>query len=393
MRIQGVSIDGELSEFGGRALVVRTDRGDLRTPQRALTSSELQYKAKLPSEPPIDNQLSEVVSFFTQDQWDGLLRRNGPFASRIRTLEFYADKMGYTLRRMFPKLPTSAVVGKDAMKCLLELQRMSSLDFMMLPSLPPKERAFTRLATAFSEEVISEHREPIVYIDMGLEPSVFSSRYDELMDLSKTGLVSTVGLLYRPVKDASANYLHLWRNREAKVMLQMSDVPRGFSTTSTMHLLQKWGIDCFSVRLNAFRGGAKGGPGRPKAPYDVAHVMRLDHEPLVFRPFSTWSQRGTGLGCACPVCRGLTAPEFVERYSGPGESYDGEIFMAATRLHEYLKSSEEFKAGRAFIRDGELAEYFQMKEGLRSSDYPIPEPVATLNHWAEKDHKGGPRAL
>jgi hypothetical protein len=382
VRIQGVTIDGELSEFGGRALIVRTDRGELRTPQRALTSSEIQYKAKLPSEPPIDNELSEMVSFFTEDQWEDFLKKNGSFASRLSRLEFFGDKMGYTLRRVFPKLPKTAVIDKDSVKYLLELQRNSPLDFIMMPSLPPEERRFSELAVAFSEEVISEHREPMVYLDMGLEASLFKTRFDELLELARTGLVNTIGLLYRPVKDTSVNYLHLWRNRESKVLLQMSDVPRTFKGTSTMHLLQKWGIDAFSVRLNRFQGGGRGDGSKPRREFAVSQVKRLDHRPLVFKSFDSWVRHGDDLGCGCPVCKDLTVPAFVERYRDENEAYDGEVFNAATRLHEYFKSSDEFKAGRARIREGELAEYFQQKEGLRDSDEPIPRPVRTLNGWS-----------
>ncbi len=382
MRIRGVTVDGELSEFGGRALVVRTDRGELRTPQRVLTSSEIQYKAKLPSEPPINNELSEMVSFFTEDQWEKFLRKNGSFASRLRTLEFYADKMGYSHRRLFPKIPGTAVIDNESVKYLLELQRMSPLDFIMMPSLPPEERRFGKLASAFSEEVITEHREPMVYLDMGLEASLFKIRFNELLELAGTGLVNTIGLLYRPIKDASVNYLHLWRNRESKVLLQMSDVPRTFKGTSTMHLLQKWGIDAFSVRLNAFRGGGGGDGSKPRSEFAVSQVRRLDHRSLVFKYFDSWMQRGDDLGCGCPVCKDLTVPAFVERYRDENEAYDGEVFNAATRLHEYYKSSDEFKAGRERIKEGELGKYFQQKEGLRDSDEPIPKPVRTLNGWS-----------
>ena len=381
MRITGVSIDGELGEFGGRALIVRTDRGELKTPQRALTSSEIQYKAKLPSEPPIDNDLSEMVSSYTTAQWANFLGKNGSFASRLRTIEFFGDKMAYTLRRSFPKIPQGVHLDKGAVKYLLELQRMGNLDFIMMPSLPPDERGFGKLAASFSEEVISENREPIVYLDMGLDAPVFESRFDELLWLAQTGLVHTVGLLYRPVEDASVNYLRLWQRREANVLLQMSDVPRDFGGTSTMHLLQKWGIDVFSVRMNPFRGGGERDGSRPGREFTISKVRRLDQRPLIFKPFGSWMHGGDELGCECHVCKGLTATEFAERYSGGNEAYDGETFNAATRLHEYLRSADEFKLGRDLIRKGELAEYFQGKVGLRSSDTPIPTVPTSLNGW------------
>jgi hypothetical protein len=381
VRISNVSIDGELDEFGGRALIVSTDRGMLKTPQRALTSSELQYKAKLPSDPPINNDLSEIVSFYTTAQWDNFIRQNGSFRSRLRTLEFYGDKMGYTLRRFFPKIPKKVQMDKDSVKYLLELQRMSSLDFITMPNVPSIETRFEELVSGFSEEVLSERREPLVYLDMGLEASLFESRFNELLELADTGLIHTIGLQYKPIKDASVNYLHIWRNREAKVLIQMSDVPRNFGETSTMHLLQKWGIDTFSVRLNAFRGGGKGDGSGYRRPFDYSTIRRLDQKPLLFKEFSSWMHSGNDLDCECPVCRNHTISDFVDKFTDVTESYDGEIFSAATRLHEYYMSSEEFKKGRDYIRNGELDEYFQRKDGLRESDSKITQPMMTLNGW------------
>ena len=105
MRIIRVSHDGELDTFGGRALIIKTDKENFKTPQRVLTSSEIQYKAKLPLEAPINNELSEIVAQFTPKLWKNFIETNGSFASRHNTLNYYNDKMGYTIRRYFPKIP------------------------------------------------------------------------------------------------------------------------------------------------------------------------------------------------------------------------------------------------------------------------------------------------
>ena len=381
MRIARVSIDGPLDEFGGRALIVSTDVGTVRTPQRALTSSELQYKAKLPSDPPIDNDFSEVVSFYTRGQWENFVRKNGAFRSRLRTLDFYGDKMGYTLRRFYPKIPRDVKIDRDIVKYLLELQRMGSLDFITMPNVPSDHSRFEQTVVGFSEEVVGENREPLVYLDMGLDATVFQARFDTLLELTDTGLVHSIGLQYKPIKDASVNYLHIWRNRDARVLIQMSDVPRRFADTSTMHLLQKWGIDTFSVRLHAFRGGGSGGTSGPTSHPDLHKVMRFDREPLLFRPYHSWQEGGAALGCSCPVCKGSTVDEFRERYTNVSEDCDGEIFSAATRLHEYYSSAAEFHTGRQFIRKGELDTYFQSKDGLRGSDKTFSKPLETLNGY------------
>jgi hypothetical protein len=92
MRITRISIEGELDRFGGRALSIITDRGTFKTPNRAVTSSEFQYKAKLPFEPPLDNELSEIVGQFYSDNWKKFMEENGSFYNRKRTIDFYQIK-------------------------------------------------------------------------------------------------------------------------------------------------------------------------------------------------------------------------------------------------------------------------------------------------------------
>ncbi len=384
MRITRVSPDGDFDRFGGRALVVQTDRGSFRTPHRALTSSEFQYKAKLPFEPPLNNDISEVVSQFYGDKWNKFMNTNGSFDSRLRTIEFFSDKMTYTLKRYFPQLPSAIELNDSAIKQLLELQRMSDLDFITIPNLPAGINDFEKTVSGFAEEVLSERREPLIYLDMGLDYSVFKNRFLTLLELSNTDQIHSIGLIYRPIRKFILNYRLLWENRESRVFLQMSYVPREFTRTtaaSTMHLLQKWGIDSFSVRVGNYvlpRNGDREPMPKHEA---IRQTKRFDPEPLVFRRFHTWGDHGDVLNCACPVCRDMSVEDFLSTYDSTSEDYPGQVFNAANRLHEYYRSSEEFTNAREYIRTGDLSEYFKTKEGLRKSDVPVPPTTKTLNGW------------
>jgi len=376
MRINRVSIDGDLDRFGGRALVVQTNRGSFKTPQRALTSSEFQYKAKLPFEPALNNEVSEIVGQFYGKNWDSFMNTNGSFDSRLRTLEFFSDKMTYTLRRFYPQLPANVNVDDSAIKQLRELQIMSNLDFVSIPNLPPALRDFEQLSASFAEGVLSERKEPLVYLDMELEPPVFQARFRALLELSETGLIHSIGLVYRPIRKFILNYRFLWENREAEVFLQMSNVTREFTRkigASTMHLLQKWGIDSFSVRVGKYFPPKNGDKTEMPKSEALARAKRLDPEPLVFRGFHTWGGGDHPLNCACPICQDMTVDDFISSYDSNKEQYPGQTFNAANRLHEYYRSSEEFKIAREYIRTGELTEYFQEKDGLNKSDVPQPE--------------------
>lgn len=376
MRIKKVSIDGELDTFGGRALIVQTDTESFKTPQRVLTSTEINYKAKLPSEPPINNELSEVVSQFSTDQWSSFMEKNGAFASRLATLKSFDDKMAYTWKRFFPQIPQAITLDDSAGKLILELQRMSELDFITLPYIQTTIVRFPKMVSDFAEDVVSEKREPLVYLDMGLEPADFEERYEILLGMAETGLINTIGLVYKPIQQVSRNYRTLWERREAPVLLQMSDIPRNIKSTSTMHLLQKWGIDTFSVRMSRFGGGS--GAKKVEKAQMFPKIKRFDPVPLEFKPFEIWSKGDHPLSCKCHICRNMTASEFIETYTGEYEDYPGQTFNAAMKLHEYYKSSDEFAKGRKHIREGTLSEYFREKAGLQNSDTPVPKKIHTI---------------
>lgn len=88
MRIANVSIEGDLDDFGGRALIVNTDSevGTFKTPNRAMTSFEFQYKSQLPFRPTLKNQVSEIVERFYGDKWIKFTSTNGSFYRRKNNL-------------------------------------------------------------------------------------------------------------------------------------------------------------------------------------------------------------------------------------------------------------------------------------------------------------------
>jgi len=148
-----------------------------------------------------------------------------------------------------------------------------------------------------------------------------------------------------------------------------------------MHLLQKWGIDSFSIRAGNYvppKPLKNGGQESLPKPEVLRRTKRFDPEPLAFRGFRAWIDRGDMLNCSCPVCEGKAVDEFISTYNSESESYPCQIFNAANRLHEYYCSSDEFERSRDYIRTGELSEYFETKEGLSRSDVDAPP---SLDAW------------
>lgn len=377
MKITKVSIDGELDEFGGRALIIKTnssDVGTIKTPVRVLTSPEFQYKAKMPFKPMLNNDISEVISQLYGKKWERFTSLNKPFENEIGKLNSFAGQAAYTIKKYYPQIASGTPISKKDIHRFIMLQRAGELDFISMPSIPSTNTEFDRIADSFTEEILSENEEPLIYVDMGLDQDIFRNRVSTLLDLVHTGQIHTIGLIYRSWTKYEQNYEYIWdKIRPEEVFLQMSEVPREFAhtrTTSTMHLLQKFGIDSFSVRLVTGRNTNKDAGTET----NLNHLLtkrRFDPGPLVFRNFSDWMNHNASLECDCPICTGKTPEEFVGAYRGRYENYPGETFLAANKLHEYYRSTEEFKLSRCYIVDGELKDYFKNKDGLRSSDRPI----------------------
>lgn len=373
MQINKVSVDGELDLFGGRALIVHTNEGIFKTPSRTITSSEFNYKSQISHEPRIDNDISEIVALFNEKDWNKFMNEKGPFNSRLKTMEYFTDKMKHGIKRYYPQISPKVPLDISDIKQLITLQSMcADLDLISIPSLPPTFNNFDKVAEECAEIARSERKEPLMYLDMRLDVATFKKRFFKLLELSESDQIHTIGLIYRSFRENSPNYKLLWENRDSKVFLQMSQIPREITKTSTMHLLQKFGIDSFSVEMHKppFLGGKQESESRPSG-----LTRRLDPDPLLFRPFKEWLDIHQELNCDCPICRNKSADEFMEIYTGQPERYPGQMFGAANRLHECYRSLGEFRQSRNYIRTGELKEYFKNKEGLNASDIHItPSP-------------------
>lgn len=173
MQITNVSVDGDLDSFGGRALVVSTNSeiGSFKTPNRALNSQELRYKAKMPFKPPINNSISEIIGQFYGKNWVKFTETDTSksFDSKQKTMGAYSVQMAYTIKRFYPQIASGTAISERIIDRFILLQRFGGLDFISMPSLPDTDSEFDSKTEYFVEEVLSEKEEPLIYLDMGLD--------------------------------------------------------------------------------------------------------------------------------------------------------------------------------------------------------------------------------
>lgn len=353
-------MDEENDFFGARVLKVD---GKFSTPYRIPSSVDYGSKQQLPTPIKIDSEISEITINFRSEEYNQFLDKNGPFANRIAQIEEKADIMSYSpLISYYPQIPKAITPEKKGMWLLLKLGlEANGVNIISIPDFIPSTSYDSDLQN-YCEGIRTYKKEPMPILDMGLDPKIFKEKFDQIVSNVETDLVKIIGLIYRNYRKNIQNYYYILENKNKKVLYYAVDVQRKFENqSSTMHILQSFGIDVYSTRF--MRGG--GGTNQKK----VIDVDIFDKSTVGVLKFNEYSQKHSDLhlNCNCPVCRGNTLDEFVDKhgYNRKGE-LDGNQLQYAGKLHEFFASSNEFDISREFIMENKLLDYFSSKEYLET---------------------------
>lgn len=379
MTIKKIDLQGEYDAFGGRCLRVKTDKGTFYTPERRATSSEFEYKQQLPVRGTIDNAVGEIVSDFRDNELNQFLAGNGPFKNRKSRLESLADMMEYSDISFYPQLKKGNLVNSEGLFLFTELQLNTPIDSVSIPPFSHDTfQSYTKILKDYCNGIrnsSSGKQEPVPYLDMGLPPEEFKKKAEFIWSLCKeeNELLNSMGVIYRPVDSNIQNYLYLHSNRQRNILINASGVERIHSRrvpTSEMHILQRYGIDTYSVKTKRFYN-----PPNNESKKGKEEINRIELEKLRLYDANTigvikideWSKRyNTVLNCDCIVCKNNDINSFIDKYA---YDHNGEInnqlLIKATKIHELFASTKEFENSKKYIQEGDLKTYFGGKEYLR----------------------------
>jgi len=279
----------------------------------------------------------------------------------------HADKLDYTISNIYFQLPQNIDVFQQRDdKLILELQRTKdNLDIFSIPPfysiIKPKQ---LKLIEEFCEVCLATGKEPRIYLDMKSDPGRFRNQLEILLNLANQGYLNTIGIIYQNYETYAINYKILWDIREKNIWIHCSGVPRTITNNNplaTMHSLQRWGIDTFSVKLSRVFF-----PNNRTPEEQVQKIKRFYQTSLTYLSHKQWYQElGDSTYCNCAICQAHSMKDFIGKYS---YDFNGDIspsnFVAATRIHELFTSREEFQESRKYIQDGELERYFQEKDSF-----------------------------
>lgn len=258
-------------EFGPRIIEVNTKKQTFETPNRAINSTESNYKKEVIGafarlDDSLDslslcyeNPVFEVVrNYERSDRKDNLrdmLTKNGPFNEEIKRnlkpkLSGYEDKICL----FYPRLNKGVKLTFDDIKTLIDLQRESGFDFITVPDLYPSTRAneFEKLCNSARNRIESFDFEIIPYIDIEMDHALFKQKISAVIDNG----FNMLGLTARAIRPNYANYRYIETiSKNKDIWIHASNITRcidyGRKHVSQPHVLSIYGIDTYALESRA----------------------------------------------------------------------------------------------------------------------------------------------
>jgi len=354
-------------EYGPRIVEVKTDKGNYKTPDRALTSTEGNYKKKVRVlDEPFFNPIFEAIAHFTEDGLNELHTRNGPFARRKTVLSSYVRAYGDSdvITKFYPQMKKDSSLSVTDTRVLADLQRYCEFDLITIPDLSPNSPVdkYERHILQMSEKFISPYTnaEPIPYVDMAMDEELFKKKVDMIWDNS--GTFKVMGVIFRSPLQHMANYMYLQKKNDRDIWIHASGVNRYYPknwTTSQIHIPQLYGIDTVSILSQRI--------GLEPPPKPINKIKRYDPNSLGLIEIKKHRELyGNGLNCDCPVCENKSLDDIVKEYTvNHTGKKDVTLLDTWCKLHEAFTSPKEFEKGREMIKSNEFEEYIKSKEYIK----------------------------
>jgi len=365
-KIKKVQVKTE-DEFGGRIVEIETTKGNIRTPERVVTSTEAGYKSQVGCDDAYANKIFEIIGIYNEDSVKRLYSKNGNFGERKRNINAKVRQFEDAITKYYiqPQWSRRDLVFTDKdLKFLVELEMQSKVDMVALPdsSINTKPEVFEKNMLSLAKLVRSDNEagEPVPVLDMATEPDIFKQKFKTILD--NNGTFSVVNIVGRSMEAYAPNYGTVWDNRDKDIWIIASGVNRFLQrdwTTAQMHLLLRHGVDTCARLTQQVPIEIQ--------PKDIENIKRFDAQTLGILKLREHERRyGNELNCECTACEDKNLDEFIREYKvnqmGTTSSLNLETWC---KIHEVFSGTEEFNILREYIKKGESTEYWGKKEYSR----------------------------
>ena len=191
---------------------------------------------------------------------------------------------------------------------------------------------------------------------------------DILCELSKTGSITIVNLVYANPANCVQQLAELWNRREDLwAIVNCSEVPsKGSAYRSGIHAdleeyLIQHGIDSITRKKRMMSPKSVYVLNRKESPADLNDIDSFDiaiHDASIRISKDLWNSTNHPLICNCSVCRGNNREQLIDRFAYKD---NGDIARSGLRyyskIHDHQSDQLELNRMRKFIKSNEMDEY------------------------------------
>jgi hypothetical protein len=370
-------IDTSLGSSGGRILDIRTSSShSFTTPARPICAEEITAKNFLGYRGEIYAPLAVLPLNINGERLQKFGMNNGTVKKLRQTLQSLSDSTW--LMPSFPVIQTDNALSceRDRLhKIAFEMQvGTSGLDYICMPWIDGSISEFEAAVKDWSESAEKQGFGCVVQLDMKDKPENLGRKLDFLAEMSDTGIVSIINLIYANPENYPTQYAEVWSRRESlNTLINCSEVPRGVGKGDMMSEIQtkliSYGIDSFSRKKNVLSQKAVGYLAEQPPPENLSGIRKYRmaiHSASVQVKQDAYAKVEHEYRCNCSICRGKSIGDLTNRFSYKDNGEIEKSGMAYfSHIHDHQSDQAEIDRAKSFIRSCEMSSYETLQQEER----------------------------
>lgn len=395
MRVKVKSIDRSARYLSpSRTLEVRTRKGSFTTPTRASTSYEFRQKALVPTDMPINTEISIDVHKLNFKNISDFLTSNGYLNKLVRTIDLNNRLEQYSKLRISLLQPTTSetrdpktkqikypsgmsVLQNDSnllhkfLGILVKLQLAIGSDLITIPYLELQLATTKKVFVDVDKTTEKVGQQPFFVIDMR-HPD-----FSEILDFLIKDLRSNmIGLIHREYLKNIHNYETVYKYAENDVSFFTMQVPRideNRDNISTMHYLPFLANDIYSVEVPSIGGGTNKEKQKADA-HKLERVKLFDRKSLQVNKIVSYENFQKKM--LNEYNDDTIVRKILENYREADKDEDErkiQTLVAFSKFDELKSSSQEFFSLQRFIDQDSSKDYISEKKTLEKALNPLAQ--------------------
>lgn len=364
--------------YRARSIKIRISSSQsFETPVRAVTNTEMNAKASVPAEIPIDAEVGEVVVKLTSPKVSNSKRKERDVLNFIthnkvydrvnKSIQYQLLSMRYFPLRIVLVQPTNtalnylhdAGLNQKFLRIVLDLQLRLGLDLITVPWLKLNPSEIKKIYLSFSNNF--PNKELVFFLSP--EDNKLLTEYLKIIDEIED--IKFIGLLYKKIDTHKPAYDSLWEyTHDRDIAVLLSNVKRDGDipfqqNLSVIHYAEFIVGDVISREVPI--------PAPSGDTYDMLKTKFFEKLDLTLRNIVELSQN---IGWVEKISKVLdnenSVIQALENYEEAKNDRDKlNVINSISKIHEFKESREEFITSRKYIEKNESMEYIQSKNTLK----------------------------